>query len=914
MRLAVRLSCFVLAATCAAGMCLAAGESIAPVGQCKAAPIIDGKPGDACWADTMEITGFVTPITTEYAVEQTSLRLCRDANALYGLVRCRQAGADKMPDGPALRDADSTWKGDSVEMFFVPKSRPGKFYQTIIDPNGGVYDAEYQNPRFQPADNLAWNSDAQVKVGKSAEEWIIEWSLPLSALGGAPADGETWDFNIVRNVTVRGEYSSWSRFLVLDWCQPAHFGKLMFVNSPVGGMTFAGLPRLTPQAAFKLDFQPAEAGKYDATITGDVIAGKTISQQADLAAGGKRTIGFDYAVAPATGAQTNSLTLEVKRDGKLLYRFLYAPEREYVAVYPGFMGVDKTFYLSPDREAKLYWDMRHSFPGGTNIATCGKVPLDYEIVFEVPEGIAIADTNAKRGDTIERDGQKLVTYALAEKFAFNAVGQRQATLTTTLKEGGKGYIFFYAKWDKGAQPRQESRFEVVHIKKTLPPARFITGSYGIYTPPLEQALRYRELGINTLSSRGYDADHIRLVNDLKKAGFFIRRGDYYFPGLKAAGAGQPWESWTDQDTDARALDINGHFIPAGDGHFQLSPSYRGRFFEKAIEDERAYLKETGVNWFAFDMENFLMPNGSVACFHPRTIEQFKAYFTQRYPDRPYIDPREFEKDPKERPEYHSIWVDFKCWMWGDFFVQLKNGLKDAVGKTTPWEGVNLSEWGLVPVMDEADRNQWMRGKEFAEVFDFIEVHAYYTVNFLVQEHEKRLAQFQKDFPGQRSKFIITPIPQRYKKEGIDDPEVPAELKCKIFEAAAFGAKGVFAWTDCMYSLASWKYWCDGIAAVKKVEDVVLDGDRIDNLTSSNEKVHAHGMKLGDRAVICVSEYLTLKPMTTKLTYTVTKKSRVVDLENDRTVARIGPRDGQFKISLDSDSRARLLLIEPETGE
>ena len=889
----------------------AADDKFAAVGLCKSAPVIDGRPDDPCWESTMEITGFVTPITTDYVSEQTSLRLCRDAGTLYGLVTCHLAGADKIPDGPSLRDANSIWSGNCVELFFVNKKRAKKFYQVIVDPNGGIYDAEYQNPRFRPADNLAWNSDARIKVSKLQDKWIVEFALPFSGLGGAPADGDSWSFNIVRNNKAKDEYSSWARFLELDWCRPEHFVRLTFLNSPICGMTFEALPGLTPQAVCKLAFQDVQGGKYDVRLTGSNIVGKTVSRQLDLAAGGRRAIELKYDVLPLSSGLTNSLALEISRENKTLYRFTYTPEREHIAVYPGYAGTDKTLYLSPDWEAAIYWDMRHSFPGGNNRSVNGRVQLDYEIVFELAEGIAITDANAKQIGTVERGGAKFVTWSLAEKVAFNAVGQRGAKLTTTLPEGSKGEVFFHAKWAKGAQPKQKLSYEVIRIRKTLPPARFITGSYGLYMPPLEKALRYRELGINTLSSRSSGQEHIKLVNDLKRAGFYVRRGDYYFPGMLTRGAPHAWDTWTDQDSDARALDLNGHYVPGRDGHFQISPSYRGRLFEKAIEDERAYVKETGINWFAFDMENYIMPNGPMVCFHPRTIEKFQAYFTQRYPNKQYIAPHEFEKDPKAHPDYHSIWVDFKCWIWADFFQEFKNRLSDAVGKTTPWDGVVISEWGLVPSANEEERNRWLRGREFADVFDFFEVHAYYTVNYFVQEHEKRLANFKKDFPGQKSKFIVTPIPQRYKKEGIDDPELPAELKYKIFEAAAFGAKGVYAWTSCMFSLASYKHWCDGIAAVKKVEDIVLDGERIEQITSSNDKVRAHGMKLGNRAVLCVSEYLLLTPMTTKIKYAVKEKSRVVDLENDKTVAVIDAGNGEFEIVLDAD-RARLLLIEPGT--
>lgn len=106
-----------------------------------------------------------------------------------------------------------------------------------------------------------------------------------------------------------------------------------------------------------------------------------------------------------------------------------------------------------------------------------------------------------------------------------------------------------------------------------------------------------------------------------------------------------------------------------------------------------------------------------------------------------------------------------------------------------------------------------------------------------------------------------------------------------------------------------KCWNEALAAIGKVEDIVVDGKRTGFLTTDTPEVRAHGVALADRAVVAVSEYIDLQPVTAKVSYPVKKPSMVTDVETGETLGEISPGQPEFPVTLDK-SRCRLLLIQP----
>ena len=55
-----------------------------------------------------------------------------------------------------------------------------------------------------------WQCGARAKVSVRPEAWVVELSLPLTALGPDAVRNRIWGFNVTRLDARRGEYSSWS--------------------------------------------------------------------------------------------------------------------------------------------------------------------------------------------------------------------------------------------------------------------------------------------------------------------------------------------------------------------------------------------------------------------------------------------------------------------------------------------------------------------------------------------------------------------------------------------------------------------------------------------------------------------------------------------------------------------------------
>ncbi|MFW5798271.1 MAG: hypothetical protein ACOCXX_01325, partial [Planctomycetota bacterium] len=408
-----------------------------------------------------------------------------------------------------------------------------------------------------------------------------------------------------------------------------------------------------------------------------------------------------------------------------------------------------------------------------------------------------------------------------------------------------------------------------------------------------------------------DEAMIEKILEAKKRGWWMRLGDYYFPGGK-----EGWLKWTAQDRDARSRDIDGYYISGGKG-FQISPTYRGKMFEAMLADDIEVARRTGINWFAFDMEGYVLPRGEKACFHERSIAMFRDYLAKRHPKLKYVDPRVFEKDPEKYPELHRAWIGFKDHAFAGFFAKMKSLLAPAVGQTSPWKGVVFSEWPFHKYWDpEATDKKWI-GPEFARVFDIFETSCYSSVDRYRREMTASLTALDASGAHKDILLICTPSPVRWSGShyATDDRPLEHELKYKMFEACGFGAKGLYPWYLAYFNVPAWKNWVAGIEVINKVEDIIVDGTRIPfpKVTTSNPKVNAHGVAHGRQAVIVVSEYLTDQPQKSTIGYAVEVPSVVIDAETDEVLGRMTPEVPRIEVTIDRE-RARMLVVRPDKND
>lgn len=871
------------------------------------APVIDGSDEDICWRQSIEMTGLVVPVSLEYAKEQTSLRLLWDKNNLYGIIKCQQKNVSKLSESK-IKDDTQLWGNNSVELFFV--NGKDDFYQLIINTEGTVADLRKNGSKAI----WSWNSNIKIKSIKKENQWMAEFAIPLKSLKLKPFSLKK--FNFVRNNKIKREYSSWAPLKKLLWSQLDKFGSIKLADTTTG-ISFSGLPSFKPKSSVVINFFGGnKTTLYEVVLSnGENKQWRRKKKKLRVKSHAKASLKI-----PNYKKRVKKIKFSITSGKTVIYGSEYTPSGKVIEVY-AINTVNKMLFLSPDMPAKIMWNSVHTLPVKSGIPG-KKVKEDYEIVFDCPKGVSVKDATIK---STSSDGSRVI-WSSKQRFAYGSPNWLASKIETTLHAKETGKIYYYVKWGEKEQAPETLNFEVLRINKVPPPKRFMTRFYNWYVSSVNIALAYKQLGINTISYRHYNVD---LTKRFLKAGFYVLKGSYFFPGKM-----NNYRDWAKKDRSARSLDINGNVILTSKGP-QFSPSYRGKYFKQAIKKEREYAKATGVNCYAFDIEGYMMPNAKLACFNPETLRRFKIYFKEKYSNKKYINPKKFEKKPKKYPEYHKAWVNFKDYMFADFFLEFKRQLKDVVGQTVPWKGVIISEWALAIPTTLEHINKTMRGPRVMQAFDFFELDGYSSADRYVREVMHRFRLIRKFFPKSKTRFLGCPSPERLdlnrqKKNFYYDvaPVLPEELKYKIMESAALGMKGIAIFNMPAMNLRAWKYWTEGIRIINKVEDIAINGKLITSLSCNQPlgivakvtirggreflynqpKVLVKGVKHEDQAIIAVSEYRDLTPVTVTVTYPVKTTALITDVETGETIGEIGPKKSSFKISLNK-RRCRLLLVK-----
>lgn len=188
-----------------------------------AAPVVDGKvEGDSAWETAPVVTGFAVLGGSYAATKQTLARLAWDEQALYVAVECEEPDAALLK--PRVQDGGSTWREDSIELFFRPTSG-GPTYQLGVTA-GGAKGSGAGNPDIRGVRAAALIAE---------DAYSVEVALPWTVLHTTPQAGSVLSFNICRNIfTTRSggdKFTSWAP-LKQQFNEPASFARLLLQAEP----------------------------------------------------------------------------------------------------------------------------------------------------------------------------------------------------------------------------------------------------------------------------------------------------------------------------------------------------------------------------------------------------------------------------------------------------------------------------------------------------------------------------------------------------------------------------------------------------------------------------------------------------------------------------------------------------------
>jgi len=187
-----------------------------------AAPVIDGKTGDACWSKGERLTMTFTLDGEGRASVPTEVRLLRDAGTLYVAFHCFEPFVAKMRPGGVAHDAD-LWNDDSVEVFLGTGT---SYCHFIINSKGTTYDAAGKERNWESRFRAA------AVVGKRG--WTAEAAIPLQKVARKKPIPKQWIANFTRNRYAGGRWEelAWSPTMTGDSHVPGRFGALKFEAPP----------------------------------------------------------------------------------------------------------------------------------------------------------------------------------------------------------------------------------------------------------------------------------------------------------------------------------------------------------------------------------------------------------------------------------------------------------------------------------------------------------------------------------------------------------------------------------------------------------------------------------------------------------------------------------------------------------
>lgn len=195
-----------------------------PCSRLATAPMVDGKLDDPAWQGLPEATGFHTLRQPGLALHRpTAFRMGWLPDGLYLAARCREPFTRLIR--PLTGDGEPLWDDDSVELFVAPAG-PG-YLQFVANTAGARW-----NGRDAPGEQPLWPWRAKARI--AGDEWTLEMHVPFAVLGKTPQEGDTWTFNLGRNVLggpASERYSCWAA-VTQGFGDTAHFAPLVFSGLP----------------------------------------------------------------------------------------------------------------------------------------------------------------------------------------------------------------------------------------------------------------------------------------------------------------------------------------------------------------------------------------------------------------------------------------------------------------------------------------------------------------------------------------------------------------------------------------------------------------------------------------------------------------------------------------------------------
>jgi len=278
---------------------------------------LDGKLDEPAWAGCVEVQDMQIA-GGGFPADPTSFRIGYTAEALYlGVVVTSKSVKPRM----TVRDHDGpVYSDDSTELFVSPQPGGADYYQFVANALG----AQYEGLRM----DKGWNGVWEVAAARGQGKWALEIAIPFATLGVQPATGKVLGFNLCRNdASAGGEWQTWSHLPAGGYHQPAHFGRLILGDRPLGIENL--LIQRNPEGSALINASTTNLTDQSATVSvGLQLKSRagSFSPMAEVEIGGGKTAPIHLAVPEAFQQVGNvSIGMVVRNGDRLLY---LSPGRE----------------------------------------------------------------------------------------------------------------------------------------------------------------------------------------------------------------------------------------------------------------------------------------------------------------------------------------------------------------------------------------------------------------------------------------------------------------------------------------------------------------------------------------------------------------------------------------------------------
>jgi hypothetical protein len=216
---------------------------------------VDGILDEPFWAECPVATGFIDQRTGRPADEQTLVRVAYSLTHLYVAVECLDERTDQIR--AAERREDRPFTGDDfVQLHLDPQHTHRMKYAFFTNPLGTRADAnEGPSGMF----NYGWTAEWEVAAKVLPDRWVFEMKIPFGIMNYQRKDGQTWGFNVTRQLRRTDVLSFWS-FNVTDTYKPRHFGHLTSMD--LADSKFDRNWAFTPYVSARTDFNHETSTRF----------------------------------------------------------------------------------------------------------------------------------------------------------------------------------------------------------------------------------------------------------------------------------------------------------------------------------------------------------------------------------------------------------------------------------------------------------------------------------------------------------------------------------------------------------------------------------------------------------------------------------------------------------------------------